>query len=181
MPVLKQIKTIINGVVVVIDVPAGQVLTSIMDLPDVSGTPVNGYILKYSSSLGKWVVSADNTVTAATQAQVNSGTITNLYVSPATSKMVQNSSIPTTLVAGQSYYATLAANLGIVALTALSAGKFSEWHFVAIEGSVPYTITFPASYSIKWAAPLPTFAANKIYEFSIIKVGTNYLGCWVVY
>jgi hypothetical protein len=179
MPVLRQIKIRINGVVVVIDVPAGQTINSIMDLPDVSGTPTNGYVLKYSSSLGKWVVSADNTIAVATQAQVNAGTLTNAYIAPATFWRIQNTTIPATLVAGQSYYATLAANLTITALTALPTGKLSEWHFIAINGTMAYTVSFTPT--IKWATPLPTFAANKTYEFSIIKAGTTYLGCWVVY
>jgi hypothetical protein len=92
---------------------------------------------------------------------------------------IQNSTIPSTLIAGQSYYATLSANLTISTLTAFPAGLLSEWHFIAVMGVTPYVVSFTPT--IKWATALPTFAANKTYEFSIIKVGTTYLGCWVVY
>lgn len=94
-------------------------------------------------------------------------------------KIGQLNSIPQILEAGKSYYATSSNNITISSLTTSNPEILNSWHFVVIIESTVITVSFTPT--IKWATPLPTFAANKIYEFSIIKVGLTYLGCWVTY
>lgn len=83
------------------------------------------------------------------------------------------------LTANKSYYKTLAAHLTGITLSGATSGKLNHWHLVAIMGTTPYNITF--SSSITWATALPTFEASKVYELSIIKVGSTYLGTWQKY
>jgi len=93
-------------------------------------------------------------------------------------EIVQVNDIPAKLSSGKSYYKQTTTNLS-VSLTSNTTGYLSQWHIVMINSTTGYSISF--TDTIKWQTALPTFAANKIYEFSIIKVGTNYLGTWGEY
>ena len=89
----------------------------------------------------------------------------------------------TELTANKSYYKTLAAHLTGITLSGATSGKLNHWHLVTINGETPYNVGFTTT--IKWTEALPTFEANKTYEFSIVRVGTTgsftYLGSWVEY
>ena len=87
------------------------------------------------------------------------------------------------LTANKSYYKTLADHLTGITLSGATSGKLNHWHLVTINGGTPYNVGFTTT--IKWTEALPTFEANKTYEFSIVRVGTTgsftYLGSWVKY
>lgn len=87
------------------------------------------------------------------------------------------------LTANKSYYKTLAAHLTGITLSGATSGKLNHWHLVVTNSGGAYTTSF--NTTIKWSGALPSFANNKTYEFSIIRVGTSpsftYLGSWVEY
>lgn len=89
----------------------------------------------------------------------------------------------TDINANKSYFKTLSGNLVNVSLLGAVSGKLNHWHLVVTNSGGAYTTSFYTT--IKWSAPLPTFANNKTYEFSIVRVGAypsfTYLGSWVEY
>ncbi len=89
--------------------------------------------------------------------------------------------IPIDLMSGVVYYGTLSTDLTFTGsnFKLANSGYLSQWHIVATMGITAYNITFPSI--IKWSTALPTFEANKIYEFSIVKIGDYYLGTYIVY
>ena len=97
--------------------------------------------------------------------------------------MIQEELSGTDINANKSYFKTLSSNLVNVSLLGAVSGKLNHWHLVVTNSGGAYTTSFYTP--IKWSEALPTFAANKTYEFSIIRVGTSpsftYLGSWVEY
>jgi len=97
--------------------------------------------------------------------------------------MAQEELSGTELTANKSYYKTLTDHLTGITLSGATSGKLNHWHLVTINGGTPYNVGFTTT--IKWNEALPTFEANKTYEFSIVRVGTTgsftYLGSWVKY
>lgn len=97
--------------------------------------------------------------------------------------MAQEELSGTDINANKSYFKTLSGNLVNVSLLGAVSGKLNHWHLVVTNSGGAYTTSFYTT--IKWSEPLPTFADNKTYEFSIIRVGTSpsftYLGSWVEY
>lgn len=89
----------------------------------------------------------------------------------------------TKLTANKSYYKTLTTHLTGITLSGATSGKLNHWHLVVTNSGGAYTTSFYTT--IKWSEPLPTFANNKTYEFSIVRVGASpsftYLGSWVEY
>ena len=89
----------------------------------------------------------------------------------------------TSLSANKSYYITLGADKTNLTLDGGETDKLNHWHLVVTNSGGAYTTSF--NTTIKWSGALPSFANNKTYEFSIIRVGTSpsftYLGSWVEY
>lgn len=97
--------------------------------------------------------------------------------------MIQEELSGTDIYANKSYFKTLSSNLVNVSLLGAVSGKLNHWHLVVVNESNAYTVSFYTT--IKWTEALPTFEANKTYEFSIIRIGSSpsftYLGSWVKY